>query len=141
MDNSILVHPQKMTGWNEPDWAAFIQAIGIMTVNPDHSWKLLMAVNESFGAFSPECQKAALIAVDRLILQIREDMEQIMAKLQDTYQDANISEDLLEINSYEGGNEDGRKENQGTLGDYSERANETCPETSRSAAPTGGHLS
>lgn len=123
MDNPILVHPQEVAGWDEPDWESFIQSIGAMTGAPDHSWRLLMAVNESFGAFSPECQKMALIAVDRLILQIREDMEQIMAKLQDAYQDAYISEDLLEINLYKGGNADGRKENQGALGDHGEGTN------------------
>lgn len=123
MDSSILAHPQKMTGWDDHAWESFIQTIGTMTGEPDHSWQLLMAVSESFKELSPKCQAKALIAVDRLILVVREDMEQVMAKLQDTYQDVYVPEDLMEINLHKGGNEDGRKEDQGTLGDHGGRTN------------------
>lgn len=94
MDNPILVHSQEMAGWDGPDWESFIQTIGAMTGDPGRSWQLLMAINETFKELSPECQKKALIAVDCLILAVREDMEQIMATMQDVYQDAYAADQM-----------------------------------------------
>lgn len=123
MDNPILVHPKTIVNWDESAWESFIPTVDAIAASPDNSWKLLMLINESFGALSLGCQRKALVAADRLILQIREGMEQIMSTLQDTYQDAYIPEDPLEINLHKGGNQDETEENQGALGGYGDGAN------------------
>jgi len=83
-----------MVSWDESAWESFIQTISIIAVSPGHTWKYLMAVNENFKEFSLKCQRKALVAVDRLILAVREDMEQIMATMQDVYQDAYAAEQM-----------------------------------------------
>lgn len=94
MDNSTPVHPQNMVTWDKPAWEFFIQTIGTMAVSPEHSWQALMAIRKNFKEFSPGCQKEALVAADRLILVVQEDMEQIMAILQDMHQDVYAAEHM-----------------------------------------------
>lgn len=79
--------------WGKARWAAFVAqldlAIDIAASAPtglDSMFHLLAEIRDNFIRIPMENQEQALIAADRLVLAIREDMERAMDTMQDRYQ-------------------------------------------------------
>lgn len=84
---------EHIEAWGKARWAAFTaqidMAVDIATTSPmglDSMFHLWAEIRDNFSRIPMENQEQALIAADRLVLAIREDMERAMDTMQDWYQ-------------------------------------------------------
>lgn len=94
-----FLHFQGIESWGKARWAAFTaqidRAINIAATDPagvDSMAHLLSNIRDNFDKIPVGSQEQALVAADKLVLSIRENMESIMDALQDKRQIALISE-------------------------------------------------
>lgn len=92
---------QGIEGWGKARWAAFTAQIDTMidiaATDPagvDSMAHLLTEIRANFDRIPTESQEQALVAADRLVLAIRENMESLMDTLQDKRQINLISESM-----------------------------------------------
>lgn len=92
---------EHIEAWGKARWAAFTAqidvAVDIATTSPmglDSMSHLLSEIRDNFSRIPTENQEQALIAADRLVLAIREEMERMMDTLQDKHQITLISESM-----------------------------------------------
>lgn len=79
--------------WGKARWAGFItqldSAIDIAATSPtglDSMSHLLSNIRNNFGKIPVDSQEQALLSTDKLVLAIREEMERMMADMQDRHQ-------------------------------------------------------